>query len=156
MTGVLNLIEMGQLRQQRKLSKLGQILSTCNRKCAYCGRNLKINTPVEERRMTRDHIVPKSKGGTNSGNLLPACRDCNLLKGAMTVGQFKDVAIHTWKSHVPNTPLQDERWGQLFRRFSQDGPRFHFEDVYAEQKKRNTLRQAPRQSKYWHLVQKRM
>lgn len=42
-------------------------------RCAYCG---------SEEKMTRDHVIPLSRGGTNDiSNLVPACLRCNLRKG---------------------------------------------------------------------------
>lgn len=38
-------------------------------RCTYCGRT---------GRMTRDHVIPVSRGGTNDiGNIVPACLPCN-------------------------------------------------------------------------------
>ena len=52
--------------------------------CAYCGCALSVNN------MTRDYVVAKSRGGTSElGNLLPACRACNLLKGDDTLDSFR-------------------------------------------------------------------
>ena len=51
------------------------------RKCAYCG---KTNVPLEV-----EHIVPKSRGGTDRvSNLTIACRTCNLKKGNKTAEEF--------------------------------------------------------------------
>jgi hypothetical protein len=45
--------------------------------CAYCGRS------GRNLRLTIDHIMPVSRGGSNEiGNLVTACRACNLSKGA--------------------------------------------------------------------------
>ena len=42
-------------------------------KCCYCG---------SDKNLTKDHVVPLSKGGTNYiENILPACRSCNSSKG---------------------------------------------------------------------------
>ena len=44
-----------------------------NEKCHYC----------DSMATTRDHIVPKVKGGRNARwNLVPSCRLCNQAKGA--------------------------------------------------------------------------
>jgi 5-methylcytosine-specific restriction endonuclease McrA len=51
------------------------------RKCAYCGDK---NTPLEI-----EHIVPKSKGGSDRvSNLTLACTPCNLAKGNMDVADL--------------------------------------------------------------------
>jgi hypothetical protein len=42
--------------------------------CAYCNMRL---TP---RTLTRDHVVPRSKGGGTGENLVPACGPCNRAK----------------------------------------------------------------------------
>lgn len=48
--------------------------------CIYCG---------EAKPLTIDHKVPLSRGGTNDiTNIVPACRDCNLTKRAMTAYEF--------------------------------------------------------------------
>lgn len=46
-------------------------------KCAYCGK--------DARRLTIDHIVPKSKGGrTSFENCVSSCMPCNNIKGGRT------------------------------------------------------------------------
>lgn len=45
-------------------------------KCVYCGGKLDLHL---------DHVVPYSRGGEDSyDNLVTACRNCNLSKGART------------------------------------------------------------------------
>lgn len=57
------------------------LLEKWGRKCAYCGRE---NVPLEV-----EHIIPKSRGGTDRvSNLTLACRDCNLKKGNLTAEEF--------------------------------------------------------------------
>ena len=52
------------------------------RRCAYCG-------TVKAERYELDHIVPKSRGGTNRvSNLVVACQSCNIAKGNMPVEDF--------------------------------------------------------------------
>lgn len=51
------------------------------RKCAYCGRE---NVPLEI-----EHIMPKSRGGTDRvSNLTLACHECNQKKGNLTAEEF--------------------------------------------------------------------
>lgn len=57
------------------------LLEKWGRKCAYCGRG---NVPLEV-----EHIVPKSRGGTDRvSNLTIACRECNRKKGNLTAEEF--------------------------------------------------------------------
>lgn len=52
--------------------------------CAYCGQPF--DEKREGRRMTKDHIIPKSFEGPvprGWGNLVRACSGCNHLKGNM-------------------------------------------------------------------------
>jgi 5-methylcytosine-specific restriction endonuclease McrA len=46
-------------------------------RCAYCGR--------EVERLTPDHVIPLSQGGSNTlSNIVPACESCNKRKGGRT------------------------------------------------------------------------
>lgn len=57
------------------------LLEKFQRKCAYCGKE---NVPLEI-----EHIVPKSRGGSNRiSNLTIACHKCNQDKGSMTAAEF--------------------------------------------------------------------
>lgn len=57
------------------------LLEKWRRKCAYCG---KTGIPLEI-----EHIVPKSRGGSNRvSNLAIACHTCNQAKGNQTAGEF--------------------------------------------------------------------
>ncbi len=50
--------------------------------CMYCGK------PFAEHQLTRDHIVPKSRGGKDSWmNVVAACRRCNQHKGHRSVDE---------------------------------------------------------------------
>ncbi len=57
------------------------LLEKWQRKCAYCGAK---DTPLEI-----EHIMPKSKGGSNRvSNLTLACHSCNQKKGSQTAKEF--------------------------------------------------------------------
>ena len=57
------------------------LLEKFGRECVYCGAT---NVPLEI-----EHIVPKSRGGTNRvSNLAIACKKCNLKKGNKTAEEF--------------------------------------------------------------------
>lgn len=57
------------------------LLEKWNRQCAYCK---KTNIPLQI-----EHIIPKSRGGTNRvSNLTIACNNCNQKKGTKTAKEF--------------------------------------------------------------------
>jgi len=57
------------------------LLEKFNRRCVYC------NKPSKT--LEVEHIIPKSRGGTNSlDNLAIACTKCNRLKGSKTAEEF--------------------------------------------------------------------
>lgn len=50
--------------------------------CAYCGRQTVA--------LQREHVIPVARGGRHAiGNLLPACRPCNLSKGARLIVEWR-------------------------------------------------------------------
>jgi 5-methylcytosine-specific restriction endonuclease McrA len=52
--------------------------------CAYC------STKIDEMSRTVDHLYPKSRGGVLSNkNKVPACKDCNQLKGDLSITEFE-------------------------------------------------------------------
>jgi len=54
--------------------------------CFYCGRQL------SRTKKTRDHLTPKSRNGSNKPhNIVHACRQCNNLKGCLTLEEFRVV-----------------------------------------------------------------
>jgi 5-methylcytosine-specific restriction endonuclease McrA len=57
------------------------LLQKWNRTCVYCDKQ---HIPLEI-----DHIIPKSQGGSNRvSNLVLACHDCNIAKGALNIEYF--------------------------------------------------------------------
>jgi 5-methylcytosine-specific restriction endonuclease McrA len=63
--------------------------------CAYCG-----HIELNHHNLSRDHIMPKSRGGENTWmNCVTACRDCNSKKGSKTL---KEAGLELL--YVPYTP----------------------------------------------------
>lgn len=58
--------------------------------CAYC------NAPLTRDTLTRDHIVPRSKGGGGGDNLVPACGPCNRAKANRSLLDFLVQRRHKW------------------------------------------------------------
>jgi 5-methylcytosine-specific restriction endonuclease McrA len=57
-------------------------------KCQYCGRH---SRELGQRGgLTRDHVIPMSKGGTNTWtNCVTACSDCNWIKADLPLGKAR-------------------------------------------------------------------
>jgi len=72
------------------------LLEKFGRKCVYCGAK---NVPLEI-----EHIVPKSRGGSNRvSNLTLACHACNQKKGNQTAQEFG----HPHVQRLAKLPLKD-------------------------------------------------
>lgn len=57
-----------------------------NGKCYYCEREFNVAHYGSNKALakTKDHIIPRSRGGINkSPNLVPCCSECNGFKGSM-------------------------------------------------------------------------
>lgn len=60
---------------KRMLKWRFQIFQRDGFRCRYCGRG------VEDTTLQIDHVIPRSKGGTNSAeNLVTSCKECNIGK----------------------------------------------------------------------------
>lgn len=83
------------------------IYAKSNGKCAICGK------PVMYKKMTIDHIVPISQGGTNDfSNLQLACHSCNRLKNNFMEEDFYGLMAKILRHHrcqkIKNLFLEDE------------------------------------------------
>lgn len=88
------------LRRWFKKLRVNYLIYRDGPDCRYCGCNLhritRHNRKLDfipqsswSRRLTLDHLVPKSKGGTNRlTNLGLACATCNSRKGSMSEQEF--------------------------------------------------------------------
>ena len=72
-------------------AKRAQVYAKFDGCCAYCGRRITF------RELDIDHVVPKSKGGSNDlQNLFPSCMRCNRLKDSLSIEEFrKEIASQT-------------------------------------------------------------
>jgi len=63
--------------------------------CYYCGCDDSELNPL-----TLDHVVPRSKGGSNKmSNKVPSCRSCNSSKGNKSLEEFRFLCA------IKRTPL---------------------------------------------------
>lgn len=59
------------------------VVYTLNQTCTYCGKKMDILS------LTMDHVVPMSKGGTNTvDNVTVACLSCNVIKSDRDLDEF--------------------------------------------------------------------
>lgn len=53
--------------------------------CPYCLKSFPLT------QATRDHVVPKSRGGSNDpSNIALSCAECNQEKGALTLEEYRE------------------------------------------------------------------
>ena len=89
-----------------KIDRLYQLLFIKkDKKCVYCNRPLifessRKNEPIHDLSATKDHIIPKSRGGKDTiENLSVCCRRCNIIKGSKSIKalfrnkEFQEYAI---------------------------------------------------------------
>jgi len=67
------------------MNKRERILEKTQGHCAYCG-----NIVVENSMCEIEHMIPKSRGGSNAEeNLVASCWCCNMIKNTRTPHEFK-------------------------------------------------------------------
>lgn len=72
-------------RPSRQLPKRVLIFRRDGWRCAYCARSFR----DEPSRLTLDHLVPRSRGGSNSArNLVAACAPCNEQRGNRPITEW--------------------------------------------------------------------
>lgn len=104
MTGLESTIDVGSIvaiRGKFKMSNKVPVLTNQNLfrrdlcTCSYCGKH------VHENSLTRDHIIPVSKGGQDTwSNVVAACKKCNSAKGNMMLDQAGLELL--WVPYTPN------------------------------------------------------
>jgi len=65
-------------------NKCVQLYSLQGGLCFYC------QAKFQYQQLTRDHFLPRCKGGQSSGNVVLSCRDCNGEKSDKTLYEFRE------------------------------------------------------------------
>lgn len=90
-----------------------QIYARDGYRCAYCGCDL-LGSLDALMGASIDHVVPKSKGGTNDvSNLVACCTPCNRLKGPAPVFSIAEAAMVVLRRRAVLLPLLRERIAQI-------------------------------------------
>ena len=92
---------MNWIRQEKRLA----IYIRDGLECVYCGSN------VEDTKLTLDHLIPYSMGGSNDQtNLVTCCHRCNSSRGtrdwrlfAESVAQYRNTSPSTIIEHIITT-----------------------------------------------------
>lgn len=74
--------------------------------CAYCGTAMTTRGSAGDF-PTRDHVIPKSKGGKRSGTVW-CCSDCNCAKASLLPAEFYELCLALCRGMVH---FAKKRWG---------------------------------------------
>ena len=79
------------------MNKRKTIIQRDSSTCQYCGKYVEDNG-ID---LHIDHINPKSNGGNNEkNNLMVSCVRCNLIKGGMTIDEFRDKLSNKFNFYI--------------------------------------------------------
>ncbi|MCW2928964.1 MAG: putative Restriction endonuclease [Thermoleophilia bacterium] len=113
-------------------ARLDHLLDVGGGTCAWCGFDL--SRP--QARPTRDHIVPKVKGGpTRLENEVAACGACNRLRGHSSPSQFIE-KCRDERGLAPNAGLVADQLDSLEAAIARDGGMRKIRDYVTREAKR--------------------
>lgn len=79
------------------------IFSRDSMSCSYCGNELDHTSKDTRLKPSLDHIIPRSKGGTDlPENLVTSCEHCNKGKCDMTEEEFREHSVNDLGTFLPN------------------------------------------------------
>lgn len=94
MPAMTDLLKLGRLAKPLTLEEGMRILERDRFRCQYCGLDGLANFE-NSLVMSVDFVVPRArKGKKDKGNLVAACRPCNLLKGERVFGSFEEAKAY--------------------------------------------------------------
>lgn len=72
------------------MGRLAALISKFDSRCVYCASLVEEGHTEPAMRATRDHSVPKTRGGlSGDDNIVLSCESCNVLKSDMTAYEFR-------------------------------------------------------------------
>src|SRR4051794_23305848 len=108
---------MKDTRQMSPEARLDHLLELGESRCAWCGYDL----TKPNARPTRDHIVPKIKGGpTRLENEVASCGSCNQKRGHTSPSQYIESSRNE-RGLEPNAALVADQLDALDAAIQRDG-----------------------------------
>lgn len=119
-------------RQLSSAARLDHLLELGGWKCAWCGYDLE----KPNARPTRDHIVPKIKGGpTRLENEVASCGSCNQKRGYASPSQYVETSRRD-RGLEPNARLVADQLDELNAAIQRDGGMRKIRDYVTREAKR--------------------
>lgn len=119
-------------RQLPPAERLERLLELGEWRCAWCGYDLEKPTA----RPTRDHVVPKIKGGpTRLENEVASCGNCNRLRGHVSPSQFIEKS-RLDRGLAPNAALVADQLDSLAAAIEREGGMRKIRDYVTREAKR--------------------
>ena len=115
------------------------VLDRDNWICHYCETDLVAYDEVFPDSATIDHVIPKSKGGSNeASNLVACCSSCNGLKGSMSYDEF--IAEAPWRFVKPGKAV---RFGLYISRAQEIHKKWVASKGYGDQRLSEWIKHTP-------------
>ncbi len=119
-------------RQLSSAARLDHLLELGDWRCAWCGYDL----TKPNARPTRDHVVPKIKGGpTRLENEVASCGSCNQKRGHASPSQYVETSRRD-RGLSPNAALVADQLDALDAAIQRDGGMRKIRDYVTREAKR--------------------
>lgn len=123
---------MSPARQPSSAERLELLMELSGGVCVWCGFDLS----KPNARPTRDHIVPKLKGGpTRLENELPSCGSCNQKRGHTAPSQFAEQCRNE-RGLEPNVVIVADQLDRLTDAIAREGGMRKIRDYVSREAKR--------------------
>ena len=78
--------------------------------CYYC------NEILTKKTASRDHLLPRCKGGKTKDNIVLCCKRCNSEKGSMTEDEYREYLLIKKEKMISPIPLDEIKISYVFQR----------------------------------------
>ena len=77
--------------------------------CWYCGQLIQRLIPDRDDYRTRDHVIPRSRGGRGGANVVSACKSCNRSKASHCLEDFRKLFAMLKNMNVGDVKFHGEK-----------------------------------------------